>query len=74
MSTSDEIEFATFDPSELTPEQWGHFKQRVCRNAQAARVQAMRDLASGMLSIVQAAAELSRTGREVTMSEVAKAA
>jgi uncharacterized protein YjiS (DUF1127 family) len=60
MSTSDEIEFATFDPSQLTPEQWGHFKRRVRRNAQAARAQAMRDLASGMLSIVQAAA---RSGR-----------
>src|SRR6266568_4457751 len=40
----------------LTPEEWEKARQRIVRRAQAARAQALRDLAGAVLRLLQAAA------------------
>ena len=49
MCTSDKIE--AFDGRKLTPEQWEHRKRSILWRAQAARAQALRDVAGGILAM-----------------------
>src|SRR5215470_119061 len=55
MSANDEIDLAALYRRKLTAERWCALRQEVLRRAQAARTQALRDVAEGIRS---AAAEL----------------
>src|SRR5262249_21684790 len=51
----DDPELAAVGPRRLTPEQQSERRQRLIRRAQAARGQALRDIAGGVLKMLRAA-------------------